>query len=83
MKFIPRYGRVEIEPIKDETLFLGEEKKFIEKGKVITLGSGVISCEVGDIIYFDSYGVYQTPEVDGESHWVVRGEEYIIGKDGK
>jgi co-chaperonin GroES (HSP10) len=83
MKFIPRWGRIEIEPIKDESLLLSEDKKFVEKGKVIALGDDNGFCKEGDVIYFDAYGIYQTPEIDGKSHFIVRGMEFVIGKDGE
>lgn len=84
MKFIPFSGRIEIEPVISDSLLLSEDKKFIEKGRVITIGKDVSTfVKEGDVLYFDAYGVYQTPEVDGKSHWVLRGVEYIIGKDGE
>lgn len=83
--FIPRYGRIEVDPIKDNTFLVSEDKNYIEKGKIIAFGEGDVNLHynVGDIIYFEAYGIFTTPKENDECHYVLRGEEYIIGKDGE
>ncbi len=85
MPFIPAFGRIEIEPIRSNTFLVSEDKSYIEKGKIVAINEVDTKPEygVGDIIYFEAYGIYKTPEENGVSHYVLRNKTYIIGKDGE
>lgn len=86
MSFKPFPGKVEIEPIDKETLILSDDRKYEEMGRVITIAEflegykGVCVPTIGDVIFFLAYGVEETPEFNGQTHYVVPWDErFIIG----
>jgi len=77
--FTPFPDRILIEPFKQESMLMSEQN--IESGKVIEVGSKVKFVKKGDTIYFTSWGLDKTPEVDGVRYYVVQeNSDFILGK---
>lgn len=74
MKFTPIDERIEFEPVKREDSW---DDKYYDMGKIIDAGT-VEGLVAGDYVLFDSYGVFESPEVDGVKQYFLRGREYII-----
>lgn len=80
MNFTPYYNNIEIKPLKKEGPF-AEENQFHEMGEVIAIGKNVDFVKVGDTVFFNAHGVFETPEIEGVKHYVVpQDSEYILGK---
>ncbi len=81
--FIPYVNKIEVSPMNQESIILGEDKSLIEAGEVVAVGEKVTFVKVGDMIAFDSWGCSKTPEIDGVQHYVVpEDENVILGKYG-
>jgi len=81
MTFVPHHKKIEIRPFKNETVIAAADQKFQEMGEVVAVGRDVEFVKVGDILVFTAHGVWETPEIDGEKHYVVtEHDEYILGK---
>ena len=78
--------KIEIEPLKVDTIIDREKDKLIEAGKVIQIGDYVndfinpeSNINIGDILYFEGWGCTQTPpDPEGKTHWVVWVDEKVI-----
>lgn len=82
--FTPYPDKIQIEPIKQDTMLLTEGNQFQEMGKVIAVGSLVKFVKKGDILYFSSWGVSKTPEINGKQYYVVsESSDFILGKESK
>ena len=78
----PYYDKICIEPIKQETMLQADTNQFIEAGKVISIGRDVKFVKKGDLVYFSSWGVSKTPELDGKQYYVVsEHSDFILGKE--
>lgn len=77
MIFTPIGSRIEFEPIKREDSW---DDKYYDMGKIVSVHNSDEWDEfkIGDYMLFDSYGVFESPEVDGVKQYFLRGEEYII-----
>ena len=79
--FIPYSDKIQIEPIKQDAILVSDGNQFQEMGKVIAIGSKVKFVKRGDIVYFSSWGVSKTPEIDGVVYYVVpESSDFILGK---
>lgn len=77
-KFIPYPGKVEIKPITDGSA-VSDGNSFLEMGEVIALGADVVFLKVGDIVFFEEYGMGKTPlEEDGTQHFVIESNSKLI-----
>ena len=77
--FFPGEGYVEVEPIESGGVLVSDEKKWVEKAKVLQGGfdEGV---SIGDIIFFRPHGFFELAEHEGKKHYVVRvSPEFILG----
>lgn len=87
MTFIPYHDKIEVRPFKNETV-IASDQKFHEMGEVVAVGRDIAMqadpfVKVGDVIIFTAHGVWETPEINGEKHYVVTlNEEFILGKVG-
>lgn len=80
MKFICYPNKIEIIPLEKEGFFKTEQN-LEERGKVISVGKDVKFVKIGDIIYFSSWGLNITPEVEGVKHYVIPDTaDFILGK---
>lgn len=81
--FIPHYNKIEIKPLVKESVILTEDKKLVECGEVVAVGTDVKFVKVGDIVYFDSWVCSKTPkDKDGVEHFVIPNSDIgILGKD--
>jgi co-chaperonin GroES (HSP10) len=80
--FIPYLTKIQVEPVKKDTMLMSDQKDYQEMGKVIAVGSKVKFVKKGDLLYFTSWGVDKTPEVDGKSYYVVEeSSAFILGKE--
>jgi len=86
MIFSPCQFYVEVEPMETSGPLVSDERKFVEKAKVIKLSipdeddKNTEGIEVGDIIFFRSHGFFELAEHDGKKHYVVRvSPEFILG----
>lgn len=79
--FIPGVGYVSVEPIESSGVLVSDEKKFIERAKVISACNHPdYDIQKGDIIFFRPHGFFELAEYDGTVHYVVRVEpEFILG----
>lgn len=81
MIFIPYPGTCEVEPISSESLIASDTKTFVEAAKVIQTNECGFDLKTGDIVYFRPHGFFETPEIDGKKHYVLKvHEEFILGK---
>lgn len=81
MSFKPYHDKIEIRPVKNETVIAAADQKFHEMGEVVAVGRDVEFVKVGDMLVFTAHGVWETPEIDGEKHYVVtEHSEFILGK---
>lgn len=82
-KFIPYKDKIVVQPITKKSFLLNDQKPLEEMGKVIAIGKDVKFVKVGDTLFFSSWGVQKTPEVDGVEYYVVpERSEFITGKYG-
>lgn len=80
--FKPYHNKIQIEPIKKDTMLMTEQKDYQEMGRVIAVGENVRFVKKGDLLYFTSWGVDKTPEIDGKSYYVVEDSSaFILGKE--
>ena len=89
--FFPGEGYVSVEPIESGGVLVSDEKKFVEKAKVIGIGKGINwvnddisevpeNISIGDIIFFRHHGFFDLAEHEGKKHYVVRvSPEFILG----
>ena len=85
MKFIPYDNKIVIEPSTEKGFLVSEQQPLEEMGKVIAVGKKVKFVKVGDTLFFSSWGMFKTPEVDkkGTRYFVVpESSEFILGKYG-
>jgi hypothetical protein len=82
MTFTPYAGKVEIEPMQTgEKFIMSDREEFPELGRVIQVGEGVGFVKPGDVIFFIAYGMEQTPDFEGKTHYVVSMDSrFVIGK---
>jgi co-chaperonin GroES (HSP10) len=81
MSFQPYDTKIQIELLRDDAL-LSSETQFQEAGKVIAVGDKVKFVKPGDILYFASWGLSKTPEIDGKVYRVVEEcSDFILGKE--
>lgn len=79
-KIIPYYDKIEIQPLRKETLLLNEGQNLEEIGKVISVGSKVKFVKPGDVILFSNWGCVKVM-VDDKEHFIVPdSSEFILGK---
>lgn len=79
MTFTPYHTKIEFLPAKRDTILGGGDEK-LEMGEVVAVGRDVVGIEPGDTIFFVKWGVFETPEVDGTTHFVVEASpEFILG----
>lgn len=79
--FIPHYNKIEIIPLEKEGFFKTEQN-LEERGLVVAIGLDVDFVNKGDIVYFSSWGLMITPEVNGIKHYIIPcTEEFILGKE--
>jgi hypothetical protein len=80
MTFTPYTGKVEFEPIEADSAFSNEGTK-VNAGRIIQKGLGVgESINIGDIVFFLEFGAEQTPEYEGETHWVLEiTSRFVLG----
>lgn len=79
--FLPYYDKIEIVPLEKETFFKSEQN-LEERGKVTAIGKDVTFAKVGDILYFSSWGLCQTAEVNGIKHYIIpETSDFILGKE--
>ena len=82
--FVPYYDKIQIKPLDKKTVIQSQDKNLQERGEVIAVGRDVTFVEIGDILYFDSWGCSTTPEIDGVQHYVVsESSQVILGKESK
>lgn len=80
MSFTPFTGRVQFEPIKQESVILNDKDSLVEAGTVVAIGEGVINLSIGDIIYFLAYGAEEAKDKEGNSYYTVLWDKkYIMG----
>ncbi len=82
MTFTPFFGKVEIEPMQTgEKFIMSDKEEFPEMGRVVQCGPDVTWVKPGDVIFFIAYGMEQTPDFEGRTHYVVgMDQRFIIGK---
>lgn len=79
--FIPFYDKIEIQLLEKEGFFKSEQN-LEERGVVTAIGKDVKFVKVGDTVYFSSWGLCQTTEVEGIKHWIIpETSEFILGKE--
>lgn len=78
MKFIPHSNKIVVEPFKKEKMIISEEKQLIESGKVIAVGVDVGFVEVGDTLFFDSWGCSKVTDAEGVEFFVVSNDESVV-----
>ncbi len=79
--FVPFGDKIVVEPIVQDTFLVSDTKQKREMGKVIAVGSKVKFVKVGDTLFFNPWGYFETPEIDGVKHCVIpENSEFILGK---
>lgn len=73
-------GYIEVEPIESSGVLVADEKKWVEKARVVQGLENIYRIDVGDIIFFRPHGFFELAEHEGKKHYVVRvSEEFILG----
>lgn len=73
-------NHVEIKPIEKKGV-IQQENNYINAGEIVTLSNSDsgFGLKIGDIIFFESYGCYQTTDqVDGQIHYIVTLDKDIV-----
>lgn len=80
----PYYNQIQIEPITDDG-FLVVEDNHPEKGRVIAVGSKVKFVKVGDILYFNYWGLRRTKRDENDKQYFLVEDDpkFILGKESK
>lgn len=80
--FIPYYDKIEVVPLEKDTILLTPDQIKEERGRVTAIGRDVKFVQVGDILYFSSWGCTETQEVDGVKRYIIPEQsEFILGKE--
>lgn len=80
-KFIPYPGKVEIAPMREDSMVKGELDSKLEMGTVISAGAGCRFLRKGDTVFFAKWGFSETPDDQEQKHFVVEEDSrFILGK---
>lgn len=80
MTFRPSLNRIEVKPTGSKTLIETGKESFVESGEIVSI-NGPIDLNIGDIVYFESYGCVKTaPDSTGKIHYIINlTQDIIIG----
>lgn len=79
--FIPYGDKIVVEPTTVKPFLQSDQQTYEEVGIVKAIGNKVKFVKVGDTLFFASWGVLKTSEVDGDVYYVVpESSEFILGK---
>lgn len=79
--FKPFTGRVQFEPLKQESIIANDRDSLVESGKVIAVGNNIdanFPVKEGDTIYFLAHWAEEAKDVEGNSYWTVAWNEKAI-----